>query len=87
MKICATCRFFAPHSETPDNSMDGICRRAPPALQGLMDLESLPVYWKCAAWPETFEDDWCGEWREKSSRHRDGASSDAMVDDRLQASQ
>ena len=62
MDTCETCRFFEPHDTPQDNETEGACRRAPPAMQGQMDLEALPVYWKCAAWPETFADDWCGEW-------------------------
>lgn len=71
MKFCVTCRFFELHDQDSENGMDGVCRRASPFLQGLMNLEALPVYWNCAVWPETFENDWCGEWREKNTDSSD----------------
>jgi hypothetical protein len=48
---CADCRFW--HRLGEEN---GECRRYPPAIGDKTGSRN-------AAWPTTFDDDWCGEWK------------------------
>jgi hypothetical protein len=60
---CGTCRFWELHErgDITDLVPSGYCRRYPPVIalsNGDVDNES----W-CQATPETFDNDWCGEWQ------------------------
>lgn len=60
-QLCKTCRFW-------DGRFSGICRKYPPKVI-IVDVErkDTKVYHqKQTLWPDTDEDDWCGEWEAKT---------------------
>lgn len=72
-KTCSTCRFWG----AADECDEGPCHRYPPVLNHSMVAsqpenddgnasmeESYKIY--CWAYPVTGEDEWCGEWQEKT---------------------
>lgn len=55
---CANCKFWDEHREKEM----GACRRATPSLGGLLLKRDLWNINARGVWPETHEDEWCGEW-------------------------
>ncbi len=57
-KICKNCKWW--DEEADYHSDMGHCRRFPPLL-----CEQNATNWSKASFPETKENDWCGEFRKK----------------------
>lgn len=67
---CENCRFWEEWQEADaeNNRAMGICRRhAPRPRPFCLDNSgnSFPEYTDKTEWPNTFEDNWCGEWQAK----------------------
>ena len=61
METCKTCKFWRDGNtdQVPDDEHVGDCRRYP---QGPDFTHKLPgIRWEWGH-PQTFTDDWCGEW-------------------------
>jgi hypothetical protein len=62
---CGSCRFWAA-MELIDGTWRGECRRcAPMASASQVYFTGIP--WAPFKWPGTFEENWCGEYAERSS--------------------
>ncbi len=62
-KVCETCRFwslFRTGDMTEHGWAVGGCHRLPPAPSG--DIQHFGENDGCS-WPNTFDIDWCGEWK------------------------
>jgi hypothetical protein len=53
---CGNCRYWV----LPGGESGGECRRFPPAMLVWPETEATVAYAE-RSWPETAEDDWCGE--------------------------
>lgn len=69
-KTCCTCQFWEKFGwqDTVEHSSVGECHRNAPQTIQLCQASSLggqnAEY--DAIWPETLEDEWCGEWKERT---------------------
>lgn len=73
--VCKECRFWSQETEVPEENKLGIrgeCRRYPPLhmVSTLITVDDEAMreddnLWT-GVWPNTYEDDWCGEFRELS---------------------
>jgi hypothetical protein len=52
---CLSCRWWFPESSERETTKRAQCRRYPPSWS--------PVGMNVRLWPETEQDDFCGEWR------------------------
>jgi len=70
-ECCETCRFWEP-KDRARLALDGECRRAPPTaffgmkrwLKSSDDHDSREFVE--SHFPQTYSDDWCGEWKPKN---------------------
>jgi hypothetical protein len=69
---CQTCKFWDTHGVAVAEI--GICRKNAPVAQkaSMKDCEDGTGYSRIPLWPETVDDDWCGEWQPLASAGRDG---------------
>jgi hypothetical protein len=71
---CNTCRFALTHVEISENSVIRTivrCARFPPVRVGLVPAKErmIPVDQRAgdSVWPYATVDDWCGEWKRRST--------------------
>jgi hypothetical protein len=76
MKGCMSCSFWSRLEDQQDNVDRGICRRFPPVivpyyinpLGGTKSSnKDVKIIDHAIEFPETLQEDWCGEYRKKSS--------------------
>jgi len=67
-QICETCRFFVP-AEAHRNIGGGNCHRYPPAV--FWDHDVQEPWWE---FPAMIRDEWCGEWRPRTSEGDDACT-------------
>ena len=60
MTRCDTCKYWERHHAQFSSVVDkGTCRRHAPRAALILDTEASVLD---ATWPETHDDEWCGEW-------------------------
>lgn len=61
-ETCSTCRFWQRDSMGVDKAVIGECRRRSPALVVITERGNQIT---ATRFPETIDDEWCGEWEGK----------------------
>jgi hypothetical protein len=59
MSICKDCKYYYELNIGSDYDFQGLCHRYPPDR---IPLDKALGLWR---WTRVYEDDWCGEWRDK----------------------